>query len=441
MRVTGILSMLKRKACLKALAAQGSPPPPLPPPPLAARGPSPPPPHAAAATANLRGVINASCSRDLLVRKLASACRPNVTFGCTADDNNMWVSGGCYGSWKARGAAEMLHCGRRYFRRVDAAARRHTCSIIWTVSTVPTQVEELASRVLGSTDVLPRSEIALLSLHGKSIELHAARGDYMLPRLADEFRHPARYRMDSLGGRDAASARPADGEGVDVVVDVGCNLGDFSIAAWKQNPRLHILCLEPMPVTYVFLRWNLLANRVPLLSAQSFGAPHARRGGVLALQSAVTADGREVVVEYSPLMSGFGVTSASAERGVLGSFVLPATRSGVHANTTRATVGSLELDRFLKARGVRRLRMLKMDCEGCEHEVIPRMRDLLRRTATFTGELHHCQAQLNHSCTYSLGRIKQTVKTLCQAGHPCEQCTCVKSSTGANVPQLGVFCC
>ena len=49
MRVTGILSMLKRKACLKALAAQGSPPPPLPPPPFAARGPSPPPQHVAAA--------------------------------------------------------------------------------------------------------------------------------------------------------------------------------------------------------------------------------------------------------------------------------------------------------------------------------------------------------------------------------------------------------
>ena len=145
----------------------------------------------------------------------------------------------------------------------------------------------------------------------------------------------------------------------------------------RQNPRLHILCVEPMPVTYVFLRWNLLANSVPRLTEEAFGRPaQGGVGGVLALQSAVTADGRPVTVDYSPVMSGFGVTSASAQSGTIGSFRLPVTRAGHAAATTRATVGSLELEAYLQARGVRRLRMLKMDCEGCEFTLA---RDVMAR--------------------------------------------------------------
>ena len=48
-----------------------------------------------------------------------------------------------------------------------------------------------------------------------------------------------------------------------------------------------------MPVTFVFLTWNLLANRVPLLTPAAFGSQRAQ-GGVLALNAAVTADGRDV---------------------------------------------------------------------------------------------------------------------------------------------------
>ena len=123
------------------------------------------------------------------------------------------------------------------------------------------------------------AEQATLRAHGRVLHLFAAAGDGILPRLANEFSDPTRYRTDRL----------SVGQGV--VVDIGCNIGDFSISAWKQNPRLHILCLEPMPVTYAFLIWNLLANGVPHLAPNAFGVAGAA-GGVLPLRAAVTADGR-----------------------------------------------------------------------------------------------------------------------------------------------------
>ena len=102
----------------------------------------------------------------------------------------------------------------------------------------------------------------------------------MLPHIASEFSNPRRYHIQRLTGSSTHGR---------IIVDVGCNLGDFSIAAWQHNPDLHILCLEPMPVTYLYLRWNLHANGVALLTPAKFGAP-GQPGGVLALQAAATAD-------------------------------------------------------------------------------------------------------------------------------------------------------
>ena len=132
---------------------------------------------------------------------------------------------------------------------------------------VPAEIRVLAERHLhhfNATRIL--AEKATLRAHGRTLQLFAAAGDGILSRIADEFSDPSRYRTDRINS----------GQGV--VVDIGCNIGDFAISAWKQNSRLHILCIEPMPVTYAFLIWNLLANGVPRLSPRSFGVAGAVGG-------------------------------------------------------------------------------------------------------------------------------------------------------------------
>jgi len=372
------------------------------------------------------------CTRESLrlVRAGTTLCIRDRTYGCAADGHNMWVSGGCWGHFKVPGAIKFMTCGHRMLQRIrNPSGHRVNCSILWPSSVaMPAEIAKLARDLLcpsssdcveAYADVL-RAEYAILSLHGQVLRMHATRGDYMLPRLAREFSGVQRYRLASLQGDGNGASAGA------VVVDVGCNLGDFSIAAWRSNPSLHILCLEPMPATFLFLRWNLQANGVPLLTPSTFGMAGAK-GGVLAMRAAATADGRTVPILYHPRMSGFGVTSASSEDGRLrADFHVPRTRADedAAASSWRSSAPSLDLSAWLGARDVRSLRFLKMDCEGCEHEVLPAIRPLLRKTRMFEGEIHPCSLKQNLTCRYSNKRLRQTVQSLCSTGHVCRQCNC-----------------
>lgn len=87
----------------------------------------------------------------------------------------------------------------------------------------------------------------------------------------------------------------------------------------------------------------------------------------------------------------------------------PSLRMGAHAR--------------LDAHAVRSVRFLKMDCEGCEHEVLPSLAtSLLPRVAHFEGELHICTGRV--SCSFDVGARLATARALCNAGHECYQCFC-----------------
>ena len=209
---------------------------------------------------------------------------------------------------------ERIHpvgCGHAVFTCQSFCVTKGHVLAVEKAGDAPATVERIAARLLGpkaAATLFDSSVAANLTLHGRVLRMHAARGDVTLQRIERELVQPSRYRLSRLLSHHSFSR---------VVVDVGCNLGDFAIAAWQQDPSLKVLCLEPMPVTYVYLRWNLEANGVPLLSAARFAAPGQASGGVLPLQAAVTSDGRDVDIEYSPTLSGFGVTSASSSDGII----------------------------------------------------------------------------------------------------------------------------
>lgn len=288
-------------------------------------------------------------------------------------------------------------------------------------------------RVIGATgaDVLNSSFQRTLFLHGQEdITLHAARGDTTMVKLLHEFGCRDKYGLKKLRHRLNVS-HPHHQHGAaahtrvrrsHVAVDVGSNLGDFAIALYKKDPSMRILALEPMPHTYTFLRWNLMSNRVPLLSADAFFNRHGGEdggesavmggGGVLALNMAVTSDGRNVSIEYSPHLSGFGTTSASTQ-----SRTGPPPRTSMVSNTPdveRRTIGSLHLARWLAERRIHKLDFLKIDCEGCEHEVVPSFDPtLLQHTMAFEGEIHTCSARAGHGCHYDRPSLQKTLSDLC----------------------------
>lgn len=159
------------------------------------------------------------------------------------------------------------------------------------------------------------------------------------------------------------------------VVDVGANIGDTSIQIHQLNPRARIVALEPVPTSYFYLRWNLLANHVPVLSESDFtGDSGLLEGGVLPLHAGATADGRNIAMVYGQRYS----KNARVQNGPT---------SQVSANVT-----SYELPKLLKALGAREkaIPLLKVDCEGCEFEVLPQMQragalDFVER---IVGEIH-----------------------------------------------------
>ena len=216
-----------------------------------------------------------SCTRDLQLisggqRFGYPTCKLNRTFGCTSDDANLWVSSGCWASFTVPGALKPVSCGHSLFRRVRNATPwtyRYECPLLWPWPSerAPALVRERATRLLRPGEAvadLLRAEMAVLNLHGHALRMHAARGDVMLPRLAQEFGagerrgynlHRLRPRRPnsiaanaSINASTYAGRSPAATTSSRVVVDIGCNLGDFTIAAWKTNPHLQILCLEPM---------------------------------------------------------------------------------------------------------------------------------------------------------------------------------------------------
>lgn len=220
--------------------------------------------------------------------------------------------------------------------------------------------EVAAGRMLASMN---RSACFRAHLHGSSRELtifqHA--DDIMMPRLLREFSSSSRYRIHRSAQADT---QQPDGHGV--MVDVGCNLGDATIAAWLANAALRVLCLEPMPITYLYLRWNLLANGVPSLTPEMFAAA-STKGGVLALPAGASADGRSLSIEYAPDLSGYGITSVSTDTGsIVADSGLAGTRNHAKHRVSadeflRASgVPSLNLTAWLDAHGVSAVRFLKM---------------------------------------------------------------------------------
>merc|ERR1719491_853816 len=188
------------------------------------------------------------------------------------------------------------------------------------------------------------------------------------------------------------------------MVDIGGHLGRVSISAFKQNKkRMRIVVVEPVPVTYFLLRWNLWLNGIPELTRSEFKT-HPRRAGVLALNNGVAkADGKKVGMCYQPPFTMRAmICNCSAQE------VSPEKINQGWVNHCFRVVGHT-MDYFLDVFGDDPIGFLKLDCEGCEVDAVPQLRTRSRMSGQqiqrFAGELHEQRNGIeDFACKFDKGK-------------------------------------
>ena len=171
--------------------------------------------------------------------------------------------------------------------------------------------------------------------------------------------HPLSLGADLVAreiDRDDYHLRDLDLQPDDVVIDVGAHAGLFSLYIATRFPLARVIAIEPLP-----------ANQERISAA----IDRAGITNIELLKVGLSSDGRQLELVHLPTNTG----GASGVQQVT-----------THAHT-RTRVKSITLDSLLRKRKIRRVRLLKIDCEGSEHEVLHATK-MLGRIDSVVGEIH-----------------------------------------------------
>jgi FkbM family methyltransferase len=152
----------------------------------------------------------------------------------------------------------------------------------------------------------------------------------------------------------------------DIVIDIGAHVGIFAIYVAKRHPGVSVLAFEPDPVNYANLLANIAANGVANV------VPH---------HLAVTRDGRPFTLDTPP-----------GHTGGAGGYLTQ------HEGYARSTVDSITLDEIFDRYAVAHCKLLKIDCEGAEYEILTSTA-VLDRVEWLSGEFHTNELLANRGCT------------------------------------------
>jgi len=162
----------------------------------------------------------------------------------------------------------------------------------------------------------------------------------------------------------------------DVVLDIGAHVGIVSIYLAKQWPGLRIYAYEPVLRNFQKLLRNIWANDVQNVKAHPL---------------AVSSDGRALILTANLHQNSGGATAFA-----------------VKSDGTRFTAESLTLAQIFVNNNINRCRLLKLDCEGAEHEILNGNPQILDRVDYLCGEFH-INAHLE-----KMGHSIENLLTLCR---------------------------
>lgn len=254
---------------------------------------------------------------------------------------------------------------------------------------LPPELFELGLMTVGTEELLDEvvrnSREETVNYFGVQMKLRMVNGDLGNQTLSDEGKQL--YGLDSLGVEQDKGM---------TMVDLGGNYGAVSIAAFKKYPnQLRGIVLEPVPSTYLFLRWNMLLNGVPALEESDL--KDSSKTGVLALNRGIVTNQRDFIeVCYTPPYTMQGYICSCSDPSW----------SGKQCHRVKGETTDSLLEYF----GSEPISLLKMDCEGCELSTLPVLGDIARRDPhrirRLVGELHFPKRDLEDiACTFDAGKF------------------------------------
>lgn len=148
----------------------------------------------------------------------------------------------------------------------------------------------------------------------------------------------------------------------DLVVDIGANVGLFTLFAARSGAS--VLAVEPATTTFAQLCQNV--------------ATSPNSGRVLTVHAAITSHDGAVPLYYNP--------TETTATGIFGREI------DCHYEVVRA----LSLETLLDLHHISHCRLLKLDCEGAEFDIVMETSiDVLRRAETIVAEVHERIARRN----------------------------------------------
>ena len=149
----------------------------------------------------------------------------------------------------------------------------------------------------------------------------------------------------------------------DIVIDIGANVGMVSILLAKKFPFLKIYSFEPLKENYYNLLKNIELNNIP-------------NGIITAENKAVTKDGRLITMSIN-----------SANKG--GSSTADIVSTNSIMTKENCQIESITLEGIFKKYNINKLKLLKIDCEGSEYEILYNTdTNLLKNIENLRGEFH-----------------------------------------------------
>lgn len=175
-----------------------------------------------------------------------------------------------------------------------------------------------------------------------------------------------------------------------LIFDYGGNIGIAAVTSYLLNTApgkkdggcVRVVSIEPVPESFLMLKWNLMENGIPLMHEHQHA--DASACGVLALNMAASRDGRNVSVTI-----GYRSMNAVVE----GASLAPEQGTAKRRYVVKSTTLKERLD-AMRSPHSDTLDILKLDCEGCEAEVYQELTanpSLAGRIQEVTGELHGCR--------------------------------------------------
>lgn len=188
------------------------------------------------------------------------------------------------------------------------------------------------------------TEARLFSIKGVDIRAADLPGSVSAELVAHEL-------CDDCYGLDRIDFAPGD-----VVLDVGAHIGLFAAYVGLRYPDVSVHAFEPFPDNFELLRENVERNRVSNVRIYPF---------------AISGDGRLLKMATNPENSG----GASCHSLTL-------------TDRPADMIPSATLDAVFDALDLERCKLLKIDCEGSEYEILLATRSL-GKVEYLSGEFHY----------------------------------------------------